>query len=229
MNNTQSIIYSTILDYIVDDYQLNIGKLSMVESSTNLKSDLFNIRSTTSNQHLVFAETLRDWRDPLLQGYDPIPIALCSRCAICKCQSLKDFSNTALGSIHHHRHHQHDSSCPSFRHQHEHVKTSSQERTETKPKPRSLSHDPSKTVLNTSSIIKSKFTEHSPSLHSVQRTKSTSKIPVRTATPINDSSSLLSMNKIRSSNKTTKIPRLKVSPILPSSAAAPDDLYDIHR
>ncbi|CAF4400378.1 unnamed protein product [Rotaria sp. Silwood2] len=211
----------------------------MAESTKNSDNNLFKIYSTPSNEHLVFAETLRDWRDPLLQGYDPIPVPLCPRCAICKCQSLKDFRNISSSSIHHRdhgHHHKHDPSCPDFRHQHERAKTPIHQRTITKFKRRAISHDPSITVLNTSSssssIIKSKSAEHSPLIHSMERKKSSSKIPVRVSTPISNyspSSLLSSITKIQSSNKKTKIPRLIFTPSLSSSTKTTDDLYEIDR
>ncbi|CAF4129395.1 unnamed protein product, partial [Rotaria sp. Silwood2] len=209
----------------------------MAESTKNSDNNLFKIYSTPSNEHLVFAETLRDWRDPLLQGYDPIPVPLCPRCAICKCQSLKDFRNISSSSIHHRdhgHHHKHDPSCPDFRHQHERAKTPIHQRTITKFKRRAISHDPSITVLNTSSssssIIKSKSAEHSPLIHSMERKKLSSKIPVRVSTPISNyspSSLLSSITKIQSSNKKTKIPRLIFTPSLSSSTKTTDDLYEI--
>ncbi len=111
-------------------------------------------RSSLSNEHLLFAETLRDWRDPLLHGYEPLPVRLCSRCVACKCESLKDLHHT---------------SCPN----------SHPQRTMSKSKRRANSHDPSISMLNksssSSSIITSKSAEY-PLL--IKKTKSTSKIPI---------------------------------------------------
>jgi hypothetical protein len=126
MNN---MIHITILGCQTTSTEINIKTTIMAEDG------FFNIRSTHSNEHLVFAETLRDWRDPLLQGYKPLPVLLCPRCATCKCASLKDFRHH---SIHH-------SSCPHFHHHFRQTKSSI--------KRRSVSYDPS--------IIKSKSTAHS--------------------------------------------------------------------
>ena len=97
-------------------------------------------RSSLSNEHLRFAETLRDWRDPLLHGYEPLPVLLCSRCVACKCESLKDLHHTT---------------CPNFHRQ----------RTMTKSKRRANSHDPSISMLNksssSSSVITSKSADYS--------------------------------------------------------------------
>lgn len=79
------------------------------------EKNTFNIRSTLSNEHLLFADTLRDWSDPLLHGQEPIHTPLCPRCATCKCQSLKNLPNPPFNSQHHHHHHHiHDPSCPNF-------------------------------------------------------------------------------------------------------------------
>ncbi|CAF0928389.1 unnamed protein product [Rotaria sordida] len=210
----------------------------MAESIKNSENNLSKIYSSSSNQHLLFAETLRDWRDPLFHGHDPIPVPLCPRCAVCKCESLKDFRNTSSSSIHHydhhHHHHKHDPSCPNFRHQHERAKTPSQQRPITKSKRRAISHDPLLTVLNTSSIIKSKSSEYSPLIQTIERKKSSSKIPVRISTSTNNyspspspSSSLLLINKSQSLNKKTKIPRLVLASSLSSSTKTTDDLYEI--
>ncbi|CAF3564176.1 unnamed protein product [Rotaria sp. Silwood1] len=207
----------------------------MAESIKNSDNNSFRIFSTPSNEHLVFAETLRDWRDPLLHGYDPIPVPLCPRCMTCKCESLKNFRNVSLIPIHHdhNHHHKHEPSCPNFRHQHQRAKTPNQQRTMTKSKRRAISHDPSITIVNTSSssssIIKSKSAEHSPLLQLNDRKKSLSKIPVRVSTPISNYSlsSPSSINKTQSSNKKTKIPRLILTPSLSLSPKTTDDLYEL--
>lgn len=189
-------------------------RILMAESSTNSQSGLFNIRSTLSNEHLVFAETLRDWRDPLLHGYEPAPALLCPRCITCKCESLKDLRST--------HHHIHDSSCSSFHHRDDQIKSPNKKHTIKKFKRRAISHDPSMTALNTSpsslslsSIIKSKSAEHTPIK------KSRSKIPIRISTPstseISPSSSFI-LN--RSLNKKTKIPRLILTQSLPTTIKA---------
>ncbi|CAF3459631.1 unnamed protein product [Rotaria socialis] len=198
----------------------------MAESFKNPNDGLFNIRSTPSNEHLVFAETLRDWRDPLLQGHSPIPVLICPRCALCKCQSVKYFHNTSSSSIR-----QHEPSCPNFRHQHERAKTPRRQRVINQTKRRAISHDSSITVIqssssSSSSIVQLNSTGHSPLLQSSKRTESPSKIPVRISIPLNNSSSIL---KIDSSNNKTKIPRLTIAyhPIIPSPNRSVDDLYEI--
>lgn len=95
----------------------------MTESSNSEKNTL-NIRSSLSNEHLLFADTLRDWSDPLLHGQEPIHTPLCPRCATCKCESLKNLPNPKFNS--------HHPSCPNYRHSYsnKHVKR------------RATSHDP---------------------------------------------------------------------------------------
>ncbi|CAF5123154.1 unnamed protein product, partial [Rotaria magnacalcarata] len=85
MNNLQSMIFT---------YQFRLGckaatiestrrEESMSESSNHIESSrLFN---ATSNEHTLFAGTLRDWCDPLLQGQEQILVPLCPRCASCRC------------------------------------------------------------------------------------------------------------------------------------------------
>ncbi|CAF5066805.1 unnamed protein product [Rotaria magnacalcarata] len=201
----------------------------MAESFKNPNDGLFNIRSTPSNEHLVFAETLRDWRDPLLQGHNPIPVLICPRCALCKCRSVKDLHNTSSSSIR-----LHEPSCPNFRHQHEPAKTPRRQRAINQTKRRAISHDSSITVIqsssssSSSSIVQLNSTGHSPLLQSCKRTESPSKIPVRISIPLGNSSSIL---KIDSSNKQTKIPRLTIAyhRIIPSPNKPADDLYEIDR
>jgi hypothetical protein len=217
------MIRITILGCIAANTEINIKITSMAESSTNNpEDDLFNIRSTLSNEHLLFAETLRNWRDPLLHGHEPLPILLCSRCVTCKCESLKDLRN--------YHHHIHEPYCPNFRHQCDRTKSLSKQNIQTKSKRRAISHDPSITVLNTSSslsssIMKSKSAEYSPLTNFVKRKKFTSKIPVRISTP--SLSTSITLNN--SSNKKTKIPRLILTHNLPSSTITTDDLYEIDR
>jgi hypothetical protein len=229
------MICITILGCIAVDTEIHIRRKSMAGSSTNPDSGLFNIRSTVSNEHLVFAETLRDWRDPLLHGHEPIPVLLCPRCAICKCESLKDLRNTASHSIH--QHHIHDPSCPIFRHQYDRIRTSNKQCIIRQSKRRAISHDPSITGLNTSSssssIIKSKSAEHSLLEYAIKQKKSTSKIPVRISTPTSEYSPSSSASFIINhlSDQKTKIPRLILTRNLPSSPSTTttDDLYERDR
>ena len=165
----------------------------MTDSSINPETNFFKIRSSLSNEHLLFADTLRDWTDPLLHGHEAIPVPLCPRCATCKCESLKDLPNPELNLLHHH-HHIHDSSCPNFRHS---------RRINRQSKRRAISHDPSiDTSSSSSSIIKSLSAEHSPLNQSIQRNRSTSKIPVRISTSDYSPSSSISFHRL--SNKKTK-------------------------
>jgi hypothetical protein len=204
----------------------------MAESSTNPENNFVNIRSALSNEHLVFAETLRDWHDPLLQGYEPIPVLACPRCAACKCQSLKDLRNVSFNTIHHY----HDPSCPNFRHHYDRTKTPNKQRSLIKYKRRAISHDPSIMVLDTSSspssVIKSKSAENSPLESFIKRKKTTSKIPVRISASKREHSPSSSSSPIiinRSSNKRTKIPRLILTRSLPSSTITTDNLYETDR
>lgn len=168
----------------------------MAKSSRNSSNDLFKIRSALSNEHLVFADTLRDWRDPLLHGHDPVPALLCPRCITCKCKSLKDLQSN-------HHYHIHDPTCTEFHHG-------------KKPRERrAISHDPSITILNTSFSpnIKSKSAEHTPIK------KPRSKIPIRISTSSTSERSpiTISINSKYRSNKKTKIPRLIVTKSLPTT------------
>lgn len=204
----------------------------MAESHKNPDNDLFNTRSTPSNEHTVFAETLRDWRDPLLQGHERIQVPLCPKCAVCKCQLLKNFPNTSSNSMHHHKH---DPSCSNFRHRHERAKTQSQQRNIREPKRRAFSHDSSITTLNTSSssssIIKSSSFEPSCLSPLSKITRSPSKIPIRVSKSLSQSSSASSLaNKCHSSNKKTKIPRLIINHHqLLSTIEITDQLYEKDR
>jgi hypothetical protein len=227
-------MHITILGSIPAATELNLQTVLMADSSTNIASDFFTIRSTTSNEQLIFADSLRDWSDPLLHGQEPIPVPICPRCAICRCQSLKDLRNSPVQLIHYHR--QHDPSCPTFHHQHKRAKSSSNQRINTKPKRHAVSHDPSLTVLKHSlSIIKPKSSEHIPSLHLTKRKKSTSKIPIRiSTTPVNDYLSISSIIK----NQSSKIPRPISTRSLPSPTTlsnlsetklSTDELYELDR
>ncbi len=184
---------------------------SMSELSNNTETNLF---TTSSNEHTLFAGTLRNWCDPLLQGQEPVPVLLCPRCAICRCESLKVLPNSSANRNHlHHRRH-HDPSCPNFR-QHERAKTTSKQRLVNKPKRRANSYDPSITLDNHRLLIKQQ-TEHSSAPPSIKPKHSTSKIPVRTVTTPSSStvtptaseySPASSIHENRSLDMKTKIPR----------------------
>jgi hypothetical protein len=198
----------------------------MAESSKIPKNNLFNIRSTLSNEHLVFAETLRDWRDPLLHGPEPIPLLLCPRCTTCKCDSLKDHRS--------YHNYIHNPSCPNLYHQHERTKSSNTKPIITKFKRRAISHDPSIRVLNnssslSSSIIKSKSTEHSPLTNIIKRKKLISKIPVRISPSPTSEYSPPSSSSSFILNRSSKIPRLILTRSLPSPTITIDDLYEVDR
>ncbi len=188
---------------------------SMAELSNNTETSLF---TTVSNEHLLFAGTLRDWGDPLLQGREPVPIPLCPRCVTCKCESLKGLPNGTPNSIHHHRHHyhHHHPSCPNF-HQHERATTTTRQRLVNKPKRRASSYDPSLTSNHHRSLIERNI-EPSPSPPStdlIKRKKLTSKIPIRissaTSSPItttpSEHSPVSSINESQSLSMKSKIPR----------------------
>jgi hypothetical protein len=163
-------------------------------------------RSTTSNEHHLFAETLRDWRDPLLLGQQAAPVLLCPRCAICRCKSLKDFKNS---SVEHHDHHHHPS-CPSSR---------QPKARSTKPKRRAISLDPILTK---------------PPVGITKRKKLMSRIPVRIASTLNTPASEHSSEWfLRSSSKHTRIPRLISTRRCPSSPSemrrSPEELSERDR
>ncbi|CAF3855285.1 unnamed protein product, partial [Rotaria sordida] len=183
-------------------------------NNTNIETSLFN---TTSNEHTLFAGTLRNWCDPLLQGQERIRVPLCPRCVTCKCESLKDLPN----SLNHRQYH--DPTCPKY-HQHKRIRTTSRRRSLNKPKRRAMSYDSSILLDNKKSLIKQQ-NEHSPScilIHQqIERRQSTSKIPVRISTTTSSSNvtttttttseyspSSSSINSSRSLNMRTKIPRL---------------------
>jgi hypothetical protein len=177
----------------------------MTESSSNTEISLF---PSISNEHILFAGTLRNWGDPLLQGQAPIPVPLCPRCVTCKCESIRDVPNS--------NYHHHHPFCPNF-HQHERCKTRSRQRVVHKPKRRANSFDASLTSHNHTGLIKQK-PERSPSPQLIKRKKSTSRIPVRISTATTTSSSnvttttseyspVSSTHENRSINNKTKIPR----------------------
>jgi hypothetical protein len=186
----------------------------MAESSTNSEKNFFHTRSTLSNEHLLFAETLRDWSDPLLHGHQPLPVLLCPRCSTCKCESLKE--------LHHASSHSHDPTCPNFHHSYDQTRTPYTQRIMTKSKRRANSHDPSISMLNTSSSSSSINTSKSAE-HSIKQKKSTSKIPVRIS-DYSPSSSSINLN--RSLNKNTEIPQFILTHSLPSPI---DDSYETDR
>jgi hypothetical protein len=195
----------------------------MAELTNNSDTSLF---TEVSNEHVLFAGTLRNWGDPLLQRREPASIPLCPRCVACRCESLKDLQNSSA-SLNHHHYHRHDPSCPNF-HQHERTKTSSRQRLVNKPKRRANSCDPSIPLNSHTSLIKQRA-EHSPSppsTHLTQRKKSISKIPVRISSATSSStatttaseySTSSSITENRSLNTKTKIPRPSSNQNLPST------------
>ncbi|CAF3358390.1 unnamed protein product [Rotaria sp. Silwood1] len=188
---------------------------------TNIETSLFN---TISNEHTLFAGTLRDWCDPLLQGQQRIQVPLCPRCVTCKCESLKDFPDS-LNNRNHRQHH--DPSCPKY-HQHKRIKTTSRRRPFNKPKRRANSYDSSIILDNQKRSLIKQDNEHSLSHISthqhIERKQSISRIPVRisssttttttttsssnvTTTTTSEYSPASSINSNRSLNMNTKIPR----------------------
>lgn len=188
----------------------------MSESSNNTESTLF---STLSNEHVLFAGTLRDWCDPLLHGHAPRSVPLCPRCATCKCESLREAPNSSNRGDKHHHH----PSCKNYRH-HKRASTASTHRPIDPSKRRAISYDPSMTSSSPSPIIKQDV-EHSASSPSVAlrtRQKSGSKIPVRkstatSTTPASENSSASSIAERRTSNSKTRIPRPISHPNIPSA------------
>lgn len=212
-------------------------------------NSLFN---NISNEHTVFAGTLRDWCDPLLQGQERIPVPLCPRCVTCRCESLKDLPDSPSNSSHnpHREYRYHDPSCPNHHHQHERTKSACKRQIFTKPKRRAISHDPS-IAFDSHKSLRNQNVECSPSPSStptIQRRQKISKIPVRVSTPSSvmttpttttttaSEYSPSSLNSSRSSNARTKIPRpiskrnmLRVPQLTfssPSSSSTDEDSND---
>ena len=197
--------------------------ISMSESTNNTETNVFN---TISNEHTVFAGTLRDWCDPLLQGQEPIPVTLCPRCVTCKCESLKDLPDSSTSSHRHYRHHQyHDPSCPNFR-RYERTKSISKQCRYYKPKRRANSYDLSLPSNNHEPLTKQKSERYSSptATHLIKRKRSESKIPVRisrtvssstVATTTSENSPSSSIHNTQSSKVITKIPRPTSNQTLP--------------
>ncbi|CAF0760408.1 unnamed protein product [Adineta ricciae] len=184
----------------------------MADSTSNTPMNLF---TASSNEHTLFAGTLRNWGDPLLQGQEPTRVPLCPRCATCRCESLRNLTRSSASRKHHHHRH-HEPSCPNY-HQHERAKTTSKQRTLVKTKRRANSHDPSLT-LNNRPLISTPNTEYSSSTSSTPLMKprnNKSKIPVRVSTmskTASECSSTSSLNNNRSSNIKTKLPQPLIKP-----------------
>ncbi|CAF1306254.1 unnamed protein product [Adineta steineri] len=187
----------------------------MAELTNHTETNLF---TTSSNEHTLFAGTLRNWGDPLLQGQEPIPVPICPRCATCRCESLKALPKSSASQRYHHHHQKyHEPSCPNFR-QHERARTTSKQRQVNKPKRRVNSYDPSITLDNHKSLKKQSM-EYSSSASStplIKQRHSFSKIPVRistssstltTTTTASEYSPASSVYESRSLNLKTKIPR----------------------
>lgn len=167
----------------------------MVQPSSCNATDLFLIHTTTttSTQHSVFAETLRDWRDPLLQGHEPNPVRVCPRCTSCRCQSLTNLSSSSA-----HAGHNHEPSCPRFRH-HLRATSSMKQRFAIRSQRRAVSSVP---AMQTSLHV-----QLSAAASCVKRVNS-SRIPVRiftTVTPVGK------RTRDDVSQPTSKIPRLRVT------------------
>ncbi|UJR26374.1 hypothetical protein I4U23_007707 [Adineta vaga] len=197
---------------------------SMTDFTSNRQTNLF---TASSNEHTLFAGTLRNWGDPLLQGYEPTPVPLCPRCATCRCESLKALPRTSVSRKYHHHHQKyHEPSCPNYR-QHERAKTASKQRTTTKIKRRANSYDSSVTLDHRPLIMKQN-TEYSSSTSStplIKQRNNKSKIPVRistsssnltTTTTTSEYSPASSIHESHSSNAQTKLPR----PLIKSNASS---------
>ena len=182
----------------------------MAELTNNCESDLF---APVSNEHILFAGTLRDWGDRTLQGQVRTPVSSCSRCVSCRCESLKDVRNSSASPRRHH--HRHDPSCPNFR-LHERAKTSSRQRLINQPKRRANSCEPEIPLNSHISLIKHNV-QHSlspsPTISLKKRTQSISKIPVRipsstvNTTASEHSPSSSSITESHSLNVKSRIPR----------------------
>ena len=163
-------------------------------------TDLFLIRTTNSTQHSVFAETLRDWRDPLLQGHEPNPVRACARCAACRCHSLTDLSSTSanLG-------HNHEPSCPKFLHRHLRATSSMKQRFALRSQRRATSSTPGMRTLTVSSFL---HVQPSSTASYTRRVNSSSRIPVRvfTTTP-----PVVTNRRNDALQAKSKIPRLRVT------------------
>ena len=167
----------------------------MAQPLSSNDTDLFVIRTTTSTQHSVFAETLRDWRDPLLQGHEPNPVRVCPRCAACRCHSLTDLSSTSANVGHNH-----EPSCPKFLR----ATSSMKQRFAIRSQRRTASSTP---AMRTFTRPSSLHTQSSPAASCTRRvhSSSSSKIPVRiftTVTPVG------TKPRSDSSKPKSKIPRL---------------------
>ena len=184
--------------------------------------------SRKSNEDVLFAGTLRDWCDPLLQGQAPQTIPLCPRCAGCKCESIKDLQYSTSNQFH-------EPSCPSFGHRHRHhshqprSKTAMSRRSVTKGKRRANSLDPACSSNHLSAGVKRDL-ENASSSSSIAteinlRQSSSSRIPVRISarpsstgnTPASEYSSTSSTPDKRTSAPRTRIPR----PIIVNPSALP--------
>ena len=181
----------------------------MSELTNNCELDLF---APVSKEHTLFAGTLRNWSDPMLQRQTTRSTPPCPRCVSCRCESLKDLPKSSSSSLNQ-RHHP---SCPNYR-LHERAKTSSRQRLVSKPKRRANSCEPAiLTNGHTSSLqqISNYSPSPSPIIPLTKRTQSISKIPVRirsttfTTTPRDPSPSSSSVSESHSSYRPSKIPRL---------------------
>ncbi len=177
-----------------------------------------SLSAQVSNEHILFAGTLRDWSDPLLQGHKPTSASLCPRCAICRCESLRDLPNVLTSSNHRHsHHHQHNPSCPNFR-RHERAKTSSRQRLINKPKRRANSCDSSIPLNSHTSLIKQKA-QHSPSpppsTNPTKRKKPISKIPVRISSATSSSTVTTTASEYSPSSSIAEHPSINIKVKIP--------------
>ena len=207
---------ATILGSLLATVEPSRQTAPMSEPS-NLTSTSFFAAST--NEHTVFAGTLRNWCDPLLQGQAQIAVPVCPRCAGCKCRSVNETPHSPSTSDsprqrYHQNHHHHDPSCPNYR-LHERSKTTSASRMARQPKRRANSYDSSVASDPYTLSIDSR-TEHSSSPSTTRgMPPSRSKIPVRirstsssmVTTPVSEYSSASSINETRSSERRTRLPR----------------------
>jgi len=185
----------------------------MAELTNNNDTSLF---STMSNEHILFAGTLRDWSDPLLQGQERIPVPLCPRCVACKCESLKGLPNGSASSNNHYQ--RHAPSCPNFHHQHERSQTTGRQRSVDKPKRRANSCDSSIPLNSHTSLIKQKA-QHSPSpppsTNPTKRKKTISKIPVRISSATSSSTVTTTASEYSPSSSIAEHPSINIKVKIP--------------
>ncbi|CAF0796172.1 unnamed protein product [Didymodactylos carnosus] len=195
-----------------------LQKLPHLLETTTTTDNEFHRASQQSYSHSVFVDSLRDWRDPLLHGSEPIEIPLCPRCSACKCRSLlnRPTVNTShprriyqYEDIHHdhlhHNHSHHHPSCPSYKSKS--YSPVNRNRSRSRSSGRTFSHDSSIRLNSDQSMSTSSSPkDRAKSLSTIVK----SKIPVRSLTGVfNSTKTTRSNSNIQTSDraKKTLIPR----------------------